>query len=166
MKVYTQSVKAKAIRYAHTIAIEAAELFRRRKFSYAALAVTLTAGSLYISGVRPVLAQNAGQFPMPTTDERDNSSQVVPLQTVTGQDPNQTNRSVSSPDVTTTSGLHTTVTVNGTDVPVPATGETHTTMTSNNGTTSISVSHDSSGDNSSSLDVQVFSQSTASQEGN
>lgn len=162
-----QAVKAKVAGYARVVAQEAVGLLRRRKLSYAALALTLTAGSLYFSGVRPALITSGGHTPAPATDDRSTGhSHPQPLQAVTGQSAGQ---SASNSDAQggTTQQSHASVTVNGTDIPVPADGEVHTTMTNDGGTTSVSVSHNSSGDNSySSLDVQVFSQSTASEGGN
>lgn len=166
MKVHIQSVRAKILSYCHVVTREAIELLRRRGLSYAALALTLTAGSLYLSGVRPVLV-TGGQAPKSTTDDRSLAhNQVKPLQAATGQsdaNPDQ----VPPQDSTNEQQSHTSVTVNGTDIPVPVNGEVHKTVASGDGTTSISVSHNSSGGSSySSLDVQVFSHNTASGEGN
>lgn len=166
MKAHIQSFKSKAMRYVAVVMHEAAELLRRRKFSYAILALTLTAGSLYFSGVRPALATSGGQAPMPASnDGSTQADQPQVLQTVTGQSANQPNDNEPSQGASSDQ-THTSVTVNGTDIPVPSNGEVHKTMTNDGSTTSVSVSHNSSGDNSySSLNVQVSSQGTASEEG-
>lgn len=169
MKAQIQILRVKISHYAAIVAREAAELLRRRKVSYAVLALTLTAGSLYLSGVRPSLAPSGGPAPAPARDASSaHTNQPELLQTVTGQSASQSDSTSSEgTSGTSSSQSHTSVTVNGTDIPVPSNGEVHTTMTNNGGTTSVSVSHNSSGDNSySSLDVQVSSQGTASEEGN
>jgi len=165
VKIHIQAIRAKVHGYGQVAAREATELLRRRRISYAALALTLAAGSLYLSGIRPVLVTGS-QPPKSTTDDRSPAqNQVEPLQAMTGQsDANP--GGASSQGSSNQQQSSTSVTVNGTDIPVPANGEIHKTVTNSGGTTSVSVSHDSSGDSSySSLDVQVFSHSTASQEG-
>ena len=168
MRVNIQAAKANVARYARVVAHEAAELLRRRKFSYAALALTLAAGSLYLTGVRPAFVTSGGQMPGPSADDHNgDAGNAQPLQTVTGQGTNQSGDNNASTGGTSEQRSHTSVTVNGKDIPVPADGEVHTTLTNDGSTTSVSVSHNASGDNSSSsLNVQVFSQSTASEEGN
>lgn len=169
VKARAQLFKTKFTYYSHVIGREAAELLRRRKLSYAVLALTLTAGSLYFSGVRPALATSGGPAPAPASDEgRTRTNQPQLLQTVTGQSAdNASSDNNTSSQGSASNQSHTSVTVNGTDIPVPPNGEAHTTMTNDGSTTSVSVTHNSSGDNSySSLNVQVSSQGTASEEGN
>ena len=167
MNARIQAVRAKVQSYGHLVAHEAIDLLRRRGLSYAALALTLAAGSLYLSGIRPVLVTGGSPAPKSTTGDRSPAhSQATPLQSVVGQN-GASQDSASSQDSANEQQSRTSVTVNGTNIPVPANGEVHKTMASGDGTTSVSVSHDSSGDNSySSLDVQVFSHSSASEEGN
>lgn len=167
MRARIWAVKGRVASYGRVVAGEALELLRRRKLSYAALALILTAGSLYVSGIRPTLVTSEGQAPGPSADDRNTSpKQLEPLQTVTGQGTDKSG-GTSSQDSTARQQTHTSVTVNGTDIPVPANGEVHTTLNNDGSTTSVSVSHDSSsGSSYSSLDVQVFSQDSAGEEGN
>lgn len=167
MNLRIQAVRTKVESYGRIVAHESIELIRRRGLSYAALALTLTAGSLYLSGARPVLVTGGSQVPKSTADDRTLvHNQSEPLQSITGQ--NDTNQgSAASQGKTNEQQSRTSVSVNGTNIPVPANGEVNKTMTNGDGTTSISVSHDSSGGSSySSLNVQVYSQNSASEEGN
>jgi hypothetical protein len=168
VKIYSEAVKTKVAGYLHVVSREAVELLRRRKFSYTILALTLTTGWLYMNGVVPALVTSAGQANgAPNNSSSADPGQNQPLQAVTGQDGTQPNESIPASGGSSQQQSSTSVTVNGNDIPVPANGEVHKTVTNDGGTTSISVSHDSTADNSSSsLNVQISSQGTASQEGN
>ena len=160
-------IQAKLINHLHDVLQEAVALLRRRKFSYAACALALAAGSVYIGGMQS--AANPGPI-SPNADGQSGNlvrgkqvlQPVVPDQitALPHQDP------APEPPAQPAQS-HTSVTVNGRDIPVPDNGAVHTTVTDNGSTTSISVSHDSSGDNTySSLHVDVSSQSQAGQEDN
>lgn len=168
MKARLQAAKASTAHYARIVAQEAVALLRRRKFSYAALALTLTAGSLYLVGSRPNFMTSGGQVAGPSIDSRSTGpSQAAPLQAAAGQSSPPADGSAPAQSSAGSSQSHTSVTVNGTDIPVPDNGEVNTTVPSDGGSASVSVSHSSSGDSSySSLNVQISSQSTASGEGN
>ena len=166
LKTRIQATRAKFLIHTQFVAAEAASLLRRRKLSYAVLAVMLAAGSVYISSLQPVAAPDNNP-----SSHRDNKAGALTQDSIAPpeamQQPGSNNPSAQHDASNSSIQSETSVTVNGEDIPIPQNGELHRVTTGDGNTTSVSISHNASGDNSySSLHVDVSSQSTAGQEGN
>ena len=158
-----QTKQRSASREIQTAAREARALISRRKFTYAAFMLMLLAAAAYAGSTHVASTPSSTHRPVPT------QTALEPKQTALGQSA-EVNTSVTSDSSTDAISTNSTsVTVNGTNIPVPDNGSAQTTVGDNGGTTSVNVSHSSSGGasyNYSSLDVNVQTNSNSQEGGN
>jgi len=168
LKAQIHAMQPQAPAHVRLVVYEAASLLRRRKLSYALLAIALITGAIYASNLQIVAAPSSNSSANSGRPDDLMQDQTLPHEAIRQPGGNQQqandSHSAAGPFI---QNNQTSVTVNGQDVPIPANGEVHTVTTNDGSTTSVSVSHDSSaGSSSSSLYVDISSQSTSGQEGN
>lgn len=161
-------LEAALTRYMTVVLAEARELFRRRKLTYALLAVTFSAGAVYVASTAyPMVTENGTPSASSSDgsssgshDSTNNDNQEASPNDSAGSGSSQSS-SISSNVYSDSTSSHSTVIVNGRNIAVPENGSTHTTVPGDSGGgASVDITHSSSASgNSSTLNVHVESSS-------
>lgn len=142
------------------VAREARELFHRRKVSYALLAVAVTAGSVYVGASgHPLPAQQGRPTSSGSTQSESGTPTTSSVQSSAGTSNDASGQTPpadsTSPGSSSSSSTDTTVTVNGQQIDVPENGSVHASVPNDSGSSSVDITHTSSGDSNSSISVHV-----------
>lgn len=155
-----QSKRRRAAQLLADAGREASILLKRRGLQYTLFAAVLAAGAAYANNAAPT-ASNLPHTPAhDITLQHDN-----PEHSSSAENTNSTTVNVSSDQSSSgaSNQSNTSVIINGQDVPVPADGHIHKEISSDNGTATIDISHQSTSSNGSS-NLHIHSHSSSEED--